>query len=177
MLGRRADSRPTPRSQELCPRCASIRSGLIAGLLAGLILLAQQLSLSVAQWLIGAALVSMALAGAGALAAREAAQAAPAGEAVRIGALAGLLGGLISALPATAFLLIMAFNGHFAVYAESAFAQLEAAGVFDPFRSAGWTTVQWARLAVAAQLAGYDVGLPLAGLFLGAMGARLVAAK
>jgi hypothetical protein len=151
---------------------AAARIGLIAGPAIGLALLAQQLSVSVEQWCAGAALAVAGLCFAGFVAGCELAADSPSAAAARAGAIAGLLAGLIAALPVTALLLVLSLNGQFALYAEDAFRQLDASGMFDSLRSAGWTSAALARLGVAIQLACYGAGLPVAGLLIGGATAR-----
>ncbi len=149
------------------------RIGLITGPAIGLALLAQQLSVSVEQWFAGAALAVGGLCYAGFAAERESAARSPS-EAASAGAIAGLLAGIIAALPVTALLLALSLNGQFALYAEDAFRQLDASGLFDGLRSAGWTSAMLARLGVAIELACYGAGLPVAGLLIGAASARVM---
>ncbi len=148
------------------------QTGLMAGPVIGLALVAQQLSVSVEQWCAGIALAGVGLCYTGVVAGRRSASAGRlhAGQA---GAIAGLLAGLIAALPVTALLLLLALNGQVALYAGQAFHQLEASGILNTLHSAGWSSATLTRVGVVVQLLCYGAGLPVAGRLIGAAAARL----
>ncbi len=148
------------------------QTGLMVGPLIGLALLAQQLSLSVEQWCAGLLLAGVGLCYAGVVAGRRSAGAGRL-QAGQAGAIAGLLAGLIAALPVTALLLLLALNGQAALYIGQALDQLEASGILNALHSAGWSSPALARLGVVVQLLCYGAGLPVAGLLIGAAAAPL----
>lgn len=158
-----------------CPDAAAhvtaARIALVAGPAVGLVLLAQQFSVSVEQWCAGVVLAVAGLCAAGFVAGRDSATGDQI-RATRAGATAGLLAGFIAALPVMALLLAFALNGQFALNAEEAFRRLEAGGLLRDLLIAGWTSATLARVGVAVQLICYGAGLPVAGLLIGGAAGR-----
>lgn len=138
----------------------------------GVAIVAQQLAETAELQLVGLLITFGGLSAVGLFGARDAGV-LDRGSSLRAGAVAGLIAGLVAALASIALLLFSTINGDFSLRVAEAMQQLYTPDQIAQLEGAGVTLPMLAQVTAAVQMMCCGVGLPVAGLFFGAMGGTL----
>ena len=152
---------------------AALRVGLIGGSVLGLAVAAQQVTDSGDLVLLGFFITLSGLSIIGFLGARDTGD-YERWPAMRSGAVAGLIAGLLASLSVIAVLLIMSVTGDNMQRINEAIRQMYTSEQLQQFAEVGLSIDMLAQSLIVLQIMCCGAGLPIVGLLLGAMGGAMV---